>query len=37
MLGNRLAYHLLRHKDKPPALGVALFREVMGLRRQARA
>ena len=31
--GNRLAYRLLRHKDKPPAPGVALFREVMGLRR----
>jgi hypothetical protein len=31
--GNRL----LRHKDKPSAPGVALFGEVMGLRRQARA
>ena len=35
--GNRLAYRLLWHKDKPPAPGVALFRDVMGLRRQASA
>ena len=29
--GNTLAYRLLRHKDKPEAPGVALFRQVMGL------
>jgi DNA-binding transcriptional LysR family regulator len=34
---NRLAYRLLRHKDKPPAPGVALFREVMGLRGEPGA
>jgi DNA-binding transcriptional LysR family regulator len=27
--GNRLAYRLLRHRDKPPPPGVALFRAVL--------
>lgn len=29
--GNKLAYRLLRHKDKPEAPGVALLRNVIGL------
>ena len=33
---NRLAYRLLRHKDKLPAPGIALFREVLALRKQGR-
>lgn len=31
---NRLAYRLLRHKDKLPAAGIALFREVLAHRGQ---